>query len=95
MTKDEGFQAMSAKVRGSARTGLQIEQSGLWDGLHVGSEGEEEERIDCVTAPRDHLILSVSGFRYSFFVAMGYLTICHISRIYIFHYGILTTDFSG
>ncbi|XP_042534457.1 lysophospholipid acyltransferase 1 [Dipodomys spectabilis] len=33
--------------------------------------------------------------RYSFCVAMGYLTICHISRIYIFHYGILTTDFSG
>nr|XP_051710950.1 lysophospholipid acyltransferase 1 isoform X3 [Oryctolagus cuniculus] len=33
--------------------------------------------------------------RFSFFVAMGYLTICHISRIYIFHYGILTTDFSG
>nr|XP_015090071.1 lysophospholipid acyltransferase 1 [Vicugna pacos] len=39
---------------------------------------------------------SVSNIhRYSFFVAMGYLTICHISRIYIFHYGILTTDFSG
>ncbi|XP_042841553.1 lysophospholipid acyltransferase 1 isoform X5 [Panthera tigris] len=39
---------------------------------------------------------SVSSIhRYSFFVAMGYLTICHISRIYIFHYGILTTDFSG
>uniref|UniRef100_G3T1N1 Membrane bound O-acyltransferase domain containing 1 n=1 Tax=Loxodonta africana TaxID=9785 RepID=G3T1N1_LOXAF len=33
--------------------------------------------------------------RYTFFVAMGYLTICHISRIYIFHYGILSTDFSG
>uniref|UniRef100_F6WIK0 Membrane bound O-acyltransferase domain containing 1 n=1 Tax=Monodelphis domestica TaxID=13616 RepID=F6WIK0_MONDO len=33
--------------------------------------------------------------RYSFVVAMGYLTVCHISRIYIFHYGILTTDFSG
>uniref|UniRef100_A0A8D2KUU9 Membrane bound O-acyltransferase domain containing 1 n=1 Tax=Varanus komodoensis TaxID=61221 RepID=A0A8D2KUU9_VARKO len=33
--------------------------------------------------------------RYSFIVAMGYLTLCHISRIYIFHYGILTTDFSG
>ncbi|XP_010209626.1 PREDICTED: lysophospholipid acyltransferase 1 [Tinamus guttatus] len=33
--------------------------------------------------------------RYSFAVAMGYLTLCHISRIYIFHYGILTTDFSG
>ncbi|XP_036205639.1 lysophospholipid acyltransferase 1 isoform X4 [Myotis myotis] len=39
---------------------------------------------------------SVSNIhRYSFFVAMGYLTICHVSRIYIFHYGILTTDFSG
>ncbi|XP_034285136.1 lysophospholipid acyltransferase 1 [Pantherophis guttatus] len=33
--------------------------------------------------------------RYSFLVAMGYLTLCHISRIYIFQYGILTTDFSG
>ncbi|XP_061449176.1 lysophospholipid acyltransferase 1 isoform X2 [Rhineura floridana] len=33
--------------------------------------------------------------RYSFMVAMGYLTLCHVSRIYIFHYGILTTDFSG
>nr|XP_037861672.1 lysophospholipid acyltransferase 1 isoform X2 [Chlorocebus sabaeus] len=42
------------------------------------------------------LTASVSNIhRYSFFVAMGYLTICHISRIYIFHYGILTTDFSG
>ncbi|XP_048655805.1 lysophospholipid acyltransferase 1 isoform X5 [Marmota marmota marmota] len=39
---------------------------------------------------------SVSSIhRYTFFVAMGYLTICHISRIYIFHYGVLTTDFSG
>ncbi|KAM6177051.1 lysophospholipid acyltransferase 1 [Erethizon dorsatum] len=39
---------------------------------------------------------SVSNIhRYTLFVAMGYLTICHISRIYIFHYGILTTDFSG
>ncbi|XP_048364323.1 lysophospholipid acyltransferase 1 isoform X1 [Sphaerodactylus townsendi] len=33
--------------------------------------------------------------RYSFVVAMGYLTLCHASRIYIFNYGILTTDFSG
>ncbi|KAM6453858.1 lysophospholipid acyltransferase 1 isoform 1-T2 [Liasis olivaceus] len=33
--------------------------------------------------------------RYSFLVAMGYLTLCHISRIFIFQYGILTTDFSG
>ncbi|KAI5130354.1 Lysophospholipid Acyltransferase 1 [Manis pentadactyla] len=32
---------------------------------------------------------------YSFCVAIGYLTLCHVSRIYIFHYGILTTDFSG
>ncbi|XP_036767650.1 lysophospholipid acyltransferase 1 isoform X2 [Manis pentadactyla] len=39
---------------------------------------------------------SVSNIhRYSFCVAMGYLTLCHVSRIYIFHYGILTTDFSG
>ncbi|XP_029446610.1 lysophospholipid acyltransferase 1 isoform X2 [Rhinatrema bivittatum] len=33
--------------------------------------------------------------RYSFLVAMGYLTLCHISRKYIFNYGILATDFSG
>lgn len=39
---------------------------------------------------------SVSNIhRYSFCVSMGYLTLCHVSRIYIFHYGILTTDFSG
>nr|XP_033790456.1 lysophospholipid acyltransferase 1 isoform X2 [Geotrypetes seraphini]XP_033790457.1 lysophospholipid acyltransferase 1 isoform X2 [Geotrypetes seraphini] len=33
--------------------------------------------------------------RYSFLAAMGYLTLCQISRVYIFSYGILTTDFSG
>nr|XP_023670460.1 lysophospholipid acyltransferase 1 [Paramormyrops kingsleyae] len=33
--------------------------------------------------------------RYSLMVAMGYLTICQISRAYIFSYGILSTDFSG
>ncbi|XP_069469678.1 lysophospholipid acyltransferase 1 [Ambystoma mexicanum] len=33
--------------------------------------------------------------RYSFVAAMGYLTLCQISRIYIFNYGILSTDFSG
>ncbi|MEE6464820.1 hypothetical protein FKM82_006371 [Ascaphus truei] len=32
---------------------------------------------------------------YSFVTAMGYLTLCQISRVYIFNYGILATDFSG
>lgn len=33
--------------------------------------------------------------RYSFITAMSYLTLCQINRVYIFNYGILTTDFSG
>ncbi|KAG8442332.1 hypothetical protein GDO86_011216 [Hymenochirus boettgeri] len=33
--------------------------------------------------------------RYSLIMAMGYLTICQINRVYIFNYGILTNDFSG
>lgn len=33
--------------------------------------------------------------RCSFVIAMGYLTLCQISRVYIFNYGILSTDFSG
>ncbi|XP_072008561.1 lysophospholipid acyltransferase 1 isoform X2 [Engystomops pustulosus] len=33
--------------------------------------------------------------RYSFVLAIGYLTLCQINRVYIFNYGILTTDFSG
>ncbi|KAG9339354.1 hypothetical protein JZ751_023746 [Albula glossodonta] len=33
--------------------------------------------------------------RYTMIVAMGYLTICQISRVFIFSYGILSTDFSG
>ncbi|KAE8598054.1 hypothetical protein XENTR_v10016700 [Xenopus tropicalis] len=33
--------------------------------------------------------------RYSFIMAMGYLTLCQINRVYIFNYGILSTDFSG
>ncbi|XP_038652899.1 lysophospholipid acyltransferase 1 isoform X4 [Scyliorhinus canicula] len=33
--------------------------------------------------------------RYSFVAAMGYLTLCQISRVYIFNYGLLATDFSG
>ncbi|XP_063779311.1 lysophospholipid acyltransferase 1 isoform X2 [Pseudophryne corroboree] len=33
--------------------------------------------------------------RYSFIMALGYLTLCQINRVYIFNYGILTTDFSG
>ncbi|XP_075868624.1 lysophospholipid acyltransferase 1 isoform X2 [Nelusetta ayraudi] len=33
--------------------------------------------------------------RYSMVLAMGYLTACQVCRAYIFHYGILSTDFSG
>ncbi|XP_075069234.1 membrane-bound glycerophospholipid O-acyltransferase 1 [Mixophyes fleayi] len=32
---------------------------------------------------------------YSFIMALGYLTLCQVNRVYIFNYGILTTDFSG
>ncbi|XP_056377255.1 lysophospholipid acyltransferase 1 isoform X3 [Hyla sarda] len=32
---------------------------------------------------------------YSFILALGYLTLCQINRVYIFNYGILSTDFSG
>ncbi|XP_068999297.1 lysophospholipid acyltransferase 1 [Embiotoca jacksoni] len=33
--------------------------------------------------------------RYSMVTAMGYLTACQVSRVFIFNYGILSTDFSG
>ncbi|MGH0134710.1 UNVERIFIED_CONTAM: hypothetical protein FKN15_032433 [Acipenser sinensis] len=33
--------------------------------------------------------------RYSLIVAMGYLILCQVSRVYIFNYGLLSTDFSG
>ncbi|CAI9585054.1 unnamed protein product [Staurois parvus] len=33
--------------------------------------------------------------RYCFTTAMSYLILCQINRVYIFNYGILTTDFSG
>ncbi|XP_077382552.1 lysophospholipid acyltransferase 1 isoform X4 [Festucalex cinctus] len=33
--------------------------------------------------------------RYSMVMAMGYLTACHVSRVLIFKYEILSTDFSG
>ncbi|KAL2084865.1 hypothetical protein ACEWY4_020383 [Coilia grayii] len=33
--------------------------------------------------------------RYSMITAMGYLTACQVSRVFIFNYGILSTDFSG
>ncbi|XP_068180184.1 lysophospholipid acyltransferase 1 [Antennarius striatus] len=33
--------------------------------------------------------------RYSMVTAMGYLTVCQVSRVFIFNYGILSTDFSG
>ncbi|KAF7708378.1 lysophospholipid acyltransferase 1 isoform X1 [Silurus meridionalis] len=32
---------------------------------------------------------------YSMIVAMGYLTACQVSRVIIFNYGVLATDFSG
>ncbi|XP_076008707.1 lysophospholipid acyltransferase 1 [Genypterus blacodes] len=33
--------------------------------------------------------------RYSMVMAMGYLTLCQVGRVFIFKYGILSTDFSG
>uniref|UniRef100_A0A672G924 Membrane bound O-acyltransferase domain containing 1 n=1 Tax=Salarias fasciatus TaxID=181472 RepID=A0A672G924_SALFA len=33
--------------------------------------------------------------KYSMMVTMGYLTACQVSRVFIFNYGILSTDFSG
>lgn len=33
--------------------------------------------------------------KYSMVTAMGYLTMCQMSRVFIFNYGILSTDFSG
>ncbi|XP_076826571.1 lysophospholipid acyltransferase 1 isoform X2 [Brachyhypopomus gauderio] len=32
---------------------------------------------------------------YSLVAALGYLTVCQVSRVFIFNYGILSTDFSG
>uniref|UniRef100_A0A8C8A0P0 Membrane bound O-acyltransferase domain containing 1 n=1 Tax=Oryzias sinensis TaxID=183150 RepID=A0A8C8A0P0_9TELE len=32
---------------------------------------------------------------YSMVTAMGYLTVCQVSRVFIFNYGVLSTDFSG
>lgn len=33
--------------------------------------------------------------RYTMVTAMGYLTVCQVSRVFIYNYGILSTDFSG
>ncbi|XP_056301183.1 lysophospholipid acyltransferase 1 isoform X3 [Pseudoliparis swirei] len=33
--------------------------------------------------------------RYSMVTAMGYLTACQVSRVFIYNYGVLSTDFSG
>ncbi|KAM7420422.1 hypothetical protein PAMA_014915 [Pampus argenteus] len=33
--------------------------------------------------------------KYCMTMAMGYLTVCQVSRVFIFNYGILSTDFSG
>ncbi|XP_042317141.1 lysophospholipid acyltransferase 1 isoform X2 [Sceloporus undulatus] len=41
-------------------------------------------------------MVSISNIhRYTFTVAMGYLTMCHITRIYIFGYGIVIATFCG
>ncbi|GAB1298044.1 Lysophospholipid acyltransferase 1 [Apodemus speciosus] len=61
--------------------------------LHPG-KASPEVRHTLATILGIYFVVFCFGW-YSCFVAMGYLTICHISRIYIFHYGILTTDFSG
>lgn len=92
MRKYEGFRAVGEKGQGM---GWDVDEplGILWLITHEGEE--EEEKIERVIFMHSNPILCVSASRYSFFVAMGYLTICHISRIYIFHYGILTTDFSG
>uniref|UniRef100_A0A8C4F8N8 Membrane bound O-acyltransferase domain containing 1 n=1 Tax=Dicentrarchus labrax TaxID=13489 RepID=A0A8C4F8N8_DICLA len=41
------------------------------------------------------LFVHSSTYRYSMVTAMGYLTVCQVSRVFIFNYGILSTDFSG
>ncbi|XP_030639097.1 lysophospholipid acyltransferase 1 [Chanos chanos] len=44
-------------------------------------------------------IMSQAGIhnvhRYSMVMAMGYLTLCQITRVFVFNYGVLSTDFSG
>lgn len=86
-----------------------VSANGRWYGLgcswnihdfvtsHLQRARERTRRafIEHFSVMHINLVPVVLVFRYSFLVAMGYLTICHISRIYIFHYGILTTDFSG
>ncbi|KAK2855320.1 hypothetical protein Q7C36_007189 [Tachysurus vachellii] len=46
-----------------------------------------------------YVILKIASARtvhwYSMLVAMGYLTVCQVSRVFIFNYGIPATDFSG
>uniref|UniRef100_A0A669DYY6 Membrane bound O-acyltransferase domain containing 1 n=1 Tax=Oreochromis niloticus TaxID=8128 RepID=A0A669DYY6_ORENI len=42
--------------------------------------------------PEQQVIITL---RYSMVISMGYLTACQVSRVFIFNYGILSTDFSG
>ncbi|XP_077166518.1 membrane-bound glycerophospholipid O-acyltransferase 2 isoform X3 [Paroedura picta] len=42
-----------------------------------------------------HIPLSNISGRYCFVFALGYLTVCQISRVYIFDYGQYSADFSG
>lgn len=36
-----------------------------------------------------------SRYRYTLISSLGYLTLCQVSRVFIFDYGVLSTDFSG
>lgn len=103
-TRWEKMKGSEQRVEGGADWGVDRPNRTLWhckQGWGWGGEGmrvrerKKKKLIDCIIAMHTNLVLWGFGFRYSFFVAMGYLTICHVSRIYIFHYGILTTDFSG
>ncbi|XP_030067426.1 membrane-bound glycerophospholipid O-acyltransferase 1 isoform X2 [Microcaecilia unicolor] len=58
------------------------------------SKTTPDVRHACVTLFGVYFVVFCFGW-YSFLAAMGYLTVCQISRVYIFSYGILTTDFSG
>ena len=81
---------------GLGGTGMHIDQTGLCDIVSEGVRGRKRRKLlECSLVVHNYQILCVFGFRYSFVVAMGYLTMCHVSRVSIFHYGVLTTDFSG
>lgn len=57
--------------------------------LNVVSQG------DVCALLADFSFVHSSTHRYTMVTAMGYLTACQVSRVFIFNYGILSTDFSG